>query len=287
MKSKYTIKDFNKDFSNDDACLEYIFNERYDKDYKCPQCHKTGFHKVSFRKCYACAWCGYQLHPLAETIFHKSSTSLKDWFFAIFLMSTSKNGVSAKEIERQLGVTYKTAWRIQKQIRTLMNDENLKLSGIVEIDDSYIGGKHSGKRGRGSENKTPVLGMVERNGNVKEEVVPNLKKKTVQPIISKTIQKKSTIFSDEFLSYNDISGMGYDHDVIKHKIKEYVRGKVHTNTIEGFWSQLKRSLNGTYHHVSPKYLQAYVDEFAFRYNHRKSDKPFFQLLLRQMPSQIC
>lgn len=284
---KYTIKDFNNDFPTDDACLDYIFEHRYNgKDTECPECNKKGFYRVKDRKCYACSWCGYQLHPLADTIFHKSSTSLKDWFFAIFLMSTSKNGVSAKEIERQLGVTYKTAWRMQRQIRKLMSSDADPLQGTVEIDDSYVGGKRRGKRGRGSENKSKVIGMVQRKGNLKAQVVPDLKKNTVEPIIKKNVDKDSTVYTDEFLSYKDLKKHGLDHDVIKHAIKEYVRGKVHTNTIEGFWSQMKRSINGTYHHVSPKHLQLYVDEFSFRYNHRKSETPFFQLLLRQMPMQI-
>ena len=232
--------------------------------------------------CYACAWCGYQLHPLAGTIFHKSPTNLKDWFFAIFLMSTSKNGVSAKELQRQLGVTYKCAWRMQRQIRKLMRFKGSKLSGIVEIDDTYIGGRRSGKRGRGAEGKTPVFGMVQRKGNLKAHVVDNLKVKTVKPLMQEHIEEKSHIMTDEFLSYAKIRNYGLEHDVVKHGIKEYVRGNVHTNTIEGFWSQFKRSVKGTYHSVSPKHLQLYVDEFAWRYNHRASETPFFDLLLQRV-----
>jgi len=282
---KYTIKDFDRDFPNDDSCLDYVFDKQYGKDYECPECHKTGFYRVTDRKCYACAWCGYQIHPLANTIFHKSSTNLKTWFYAIFLMSSSKNGVAATEIQRQTGVTYKTAWRIQRQVRKLMKSGNDPLKGTVELDDTYIGGRRPGKRGRGA-GKTPVIGMVERKGKVKANVVDNLKKRTVKPIISKNIEKKSEVFSDEFLSYHDLANYDFDHDVIKHKIKEYVRGRVHTNTIEGFWSQLKRSIHGTYHSVSPQHLQLYVDEFAWRYNHRKSEIPFFELLLNQMPKPI-
>ena len=174
---KYTINNFNNDFPNEDVCLDYIFNKRYGKDYECPKCHKTGFYRVTDRKCYACAWCAYQLHPLAGTIFHKSPTNLKDWFFAIFLMSKSKNGVSAKELERQLGVTYKCAWRMQRQIRMLMRFEGSTLSGTIEIDDTYIGGKRPGKRGRGASGKTPVLGIIERQGDVKADVVSNMKRK--------------------------------------------------------------------------------------------------------------
>lgn len=286
---KYTtLKEFNREFPNDRACLKFIFDQRYGKDYECPKCHKTGFYPVTGRKSYECAWCGYQISPLAGTIFHKSSTSLRGWFFAIFLMSTSKNGVSAKEIQRQTGVTYKTAWRIQNQIRKLMHPKRSnKLKGTVEIDDTYIGGKRPGKRGRGAGGKTPVLGMVERKGEVKASVVENLKSKTVVPLITEGVEEETHLMTDEFLSYAKMKNLGYDHDVIKHGVKEYVKGKVHTNTIEGFWSQLKRSINGTYHSVSLEHLQLYVDEFAWRYNHRKSSVPLFELLLREvveMPS---
>lgn len=282
MTKQTTIRQFNKDFPDDDSCLEHIFNQRYGKHYECPKCHKTGFYRNRARKCYSCAWCGYDISPLAGTIFHKSSTPLKNWYFAIFLMSTSKNGVSAKEIQRQTGVTYKTAWRIQRQIRLLMRPDNDPLRGTVEVDDTYIGGKRHGKRGRGAEGKTPVLGMVEREGEVKANVVENLKMRTVEPIISNSIEKNSEVYTDEFFSYQDIKDYDYDHDVVKHRIKEYVRGNVHTNTIEGFWSQLKRSIHGTYHSVSPQHLQLYVDEFAWRYNRRTSSVPVFELLLQRL-----
>lgn len=282
MTKQTTIKQFNKEFPDDDACLEHLFNQRYGKHYECPKCHKTGFYRNRNKKCYSCAWCGYDISPLAGTIFHKSSTSLKNWFFAIFLMSTSKNGVSAKEIQRQTGVTYKTAWRMQRQIRLLMHPDKDPLRGTVEIDDTYIGGKRPGKRGRGAEGKTPVFGMVEREGDVKANVVENLKIRTVKPLISENIEKKSEVYTDEFLSYQNIKNYDYDHDVVKHRIKEYVRGNVHTNTIEGFWSQLKRSIHGTYHSVSPQHLQLYVDEFAWRYNRRTSSVPVFELLLQRL-----
>ena len=265
--------------------MEYIFNLRYGKDYQCPKCTKTGFYRIRERKFYSCAWCGYNLSPLANTIFHKSPTPLKHWFFAIFLMSTSINGVSAKEIQRQLGVTYKCAWRMQRQIRKLMRSKTSKLIGIVEIDDTYIGGKHQGKRGRGAEGKTPVFGMVQRKGDLKANVVDNLKAKTVVPLVQENVEENSQLMTDEFRSYAKMKHYGFAHDFVKHGIKEYVRGNIHTNTIEGFWSQFKRSVKGTYHSVSPKHLQLYVDEFAWRYNHRKSEIPLFELLLQRVVLQ--
>lgn len=279
---KYTIKDFKTDFPDDNACLDYIFQHRYSNDILCPHCNKTGFYRVTNRKCYACAWCGYQIHPLADTIFHKSSTKLTDWFFAIFLMSQSKNGVSAKEIERHLGCTYKTAWRMQKQIRSLMNQDGTTLEGTVELDETYIGGKAKGKRGRGAEGKTPVFGMVQRESIVKAHVVENTKAKTVMPILRKNVRIGTNVITDEFQTYKPLKSHGFKHDVINHEKEGYARGNVHTNTIEGFWSQMKRSIDGTYHSVSPKYLQTYVDEFAYRYNHRVSCVPLFRLLLGRL-----
>src|SRR5581483_345491 len=239
------------------SCLDYIFAKRY------PQAIKTHYH-VMGRKCYQNSK-GGQIHPVKGTIFEKSSTPLTLWFYAIFLFSVSKNGVSAKELQRQLGVTYKCAWRIAKQIRALMVQGNRTLSGIVEIDETYMGGKiRGGKRGLGSENKTPIFGAVERGGNIKT-VVTKIRTKKVMPIIRKSIVNGSHVMSDQLMMYRNLPNMGFKHEFVHHGAKEYVRGNVHTNTIEGFWSQLKRSINGTYHAVSPKHLQSYVDEFSFRY----------------------
>ncbi len=202
-------------------------------------------------------------------------------------MSTSKNGVAAKEIQRQIGVTYKTAWRMMRQIRKLIDSvDSNKLGGTVEIDETYIGGKHEGKRGRGAEGKSIVFGMVEREGELKAEVVENTKAKTLIPLIQENIEKETHIMSDEFPSYDKIASYGFSHDVVKHAIKEYVRGNIHTNTIDGFWSQLKRSIDGTYHSVSPQHLPLYVDEFAWRYCHRTSSVPLFELLLQKVAVKL-
>jgi len=276
---KFTIKEFNAQYPNDDACLAEVFKQRYGSLKSCPDCKKeTNFYKVTGRKCYACQFCGYQLHPLADTIFHKSDTSLKSWFYAIFLFANSKNGVSGKELQRQLGVTYKTAWRMAKQIRLLFKHRGGKLAKTVEVDETYVGGKtktgsraKGTKRGRGAANKTVVFGMVERGGNIKATVTKNLKNKTIYPIIEENINKSSTIYTDELSIYWRLNDFGYKHGMVAHAEKQFVNGEIHTNTIEGFWSQLKRSIRGTYHSVSRKYLQHYVDEFSYRYNLRHAD----------------
>lgn len=168
---RYTHDQFMKDYPDEDTCLDTIFQERYGDVTDCPSCGviDTKFYKVSGRKCYACMHCGYQLHPLAETIFHKSATPLTKWFYAIYLFSVSKNGVAAKELERHLGVTYKTAHRMARLIRSLMSETNGKIGGNVEADETYIGGV-SDSKGR-FKNKTPVLGVVERKGEVRALVV--------------------------------------------------------------------------------------------------------------------
>lgn len=287
MKTKFTIKDFHIKYPDEKSCLDEIFRNRYGKTKLCPDCGKsTKFHRVSNRKCYACQFCGYQLHPLADTIFHKSDTSLKNWFFAIFLFANSKNGVSGKAIQRYTGVTYKTAWRMGNQIRLLFAKSGGMLSKTVEIDDTYIGGVKRGKRGRGAGGKTIVFGAIQREGNVRAEVTPNLKTATIMPMVHDTILFGSQIMSDEFGSYRNLGKRGYTHCRVDHGAEEYARGNVHTNTIEGFWSQLKRSINGTYHAVSPKYLQNYVDEFSYRYNHRNEPSSVFSSMLGEVAKRV-
>lgn len=269
---RYTIKQFKIQFPTDEACLAHIFKQRFPDGCKCPKCGKDAFHPVKNRRSYACS-CGYQVYPTEGTIFHKSSTSLVLWFYAIFLMAQSKNGVSSKELERHLGVTYKTAWRMAKQIRKLMSENDGPFDGEIEADETYIGGKRRGKRGRGAEGKTPVFGVVKRQGGVKTSKVENVRQVTLMPLIQKMVKTGSLIFTDESNSYNKVKSMGYGHEKVKHGKGEYVRGNTHTNTIEGFWSQFKRSVHGTFHCVSPKHLQAYLDEFSFRYNHRDASLP--------------
>ncbi len=280
MQTRYSIKNLRAEFPTDEACLEYIFNVRFGDEYACSACNATkSYYRVSTRKCYSCSHCGQQVYPTAGTIFHKSATKLTDWFYALFLFSSARNGVSAKELERQLGVTYKCAWRMAHQIRSLMTQGKDPLDGTVEMDETYVGGKHrGGKRGRGTD-KEAVVGIAQRNGQVRVKHVENVKSVTLMPMLRENVKLGSAVMTDEFPVYNRVSRDGYLHEVIQHGIKEYVRGNVHTNTIEGFWSQVKRSISGTHHAVSPTYLQAYLNEYVWRYNHRDSAIPMFHLLL--------
>jgi len=282
---KFTINEFNKQYPNDDACLDEIFQSRFGHIKECPKCKKnTKFNRVIKRKCYCCQFCGYQLHPVANTIFHKSDTPLTKWFYALYLFSVSKNGVSAMELQRHLGVTYKTAWRMAKQIRLLFENNQGMLKGIVEIDETYFGGKdnHQGFR---KDSKTPIVGMVERKGDIFTKVTTDTKTKTVMPLIRNHVKLGAYLMTDHARMYDTLHKQGYMHSSVNHMRKEYARGITHTNTIEGFWGQLKRSISGTYHMVSPKYLQSYVDEFSFRYNSRFSSEPLFSLLLARVVKQ--
>ncbi len=238
---RYTVTQFRKDFPNEDVCLQTIFENRFGNVRDCPKCAvvDTKFYRVKGRKCYACMHCGYQLHPLAQTIFHKSETPLTSWFYAIYLFSASKNGVAAKELERHLGVTYKTAHRMCRQIRKLMADGGDPLNGEVEIDETYIGGRR--KMAHKFSNKSVVFGMVERDGFAKTKHVKTNGSRVLLPVIVKGISSGATIHSDEYKAYKVLPSHGYSHTTVNHSKLEYVRGAAHTNTIEGYtiWTSFR------------------------------------------------
>ena len=216
---------------------------------------------------------------MSGTIFQDSATSLKLWFYAMYLMASTRCGISAKQLERELGVTYKTAWRIFKQIRSMLDESNdgPKLSGKVEMDESFYGGleknKHASKRqhlGTGGAGKTVVFGMVEREGRIIAKVVPNTQSATLMPHVIERTMPHSTVFTDEYVSYNPLEPMGYKHKRVNYATKVFVSCDAHVNTIEGFWSTTKNGIRGVYHSVGAHYLQTYLNEYAFRFNRRKS-----------------
>ena len=293
--STYSVMDFALEFPDDKTCLDWLWRRLYSDDGShahCPKCDQTRkFHRVASRPSYSCDSCGRHINPTAHTIFHKSSTSLHLWFHAIFLMSSTRSGVSAKELERQIGVTYKTAWRMFHRIKDmLMSDEGSPLSGTVEADETYYGGKRRGRTGRPGKksNKTPVFGMVERGGSVHAITVPNVTAGTLLGHVEKRVLPASMVYTDEYPSYGRLAERGYSHRRIKHKAGVYVVGDVHTNTIEGFWALVKGGIGGVHHAVSAKHLQGYLDSYAFRYNHRDDATPLFLTLLdRIVPDPSC
>jgi transposase len=276
---KYTIHDFNRDFPDDNACLDYIRDMIYPDGIVCRTCERvTKHHRLNGRKAYSCDRCGTHVYPLAGTIFEKSRTPLKSWLYAMYLMASTRCGISAKQLERELGVTYKTAWRMFKQIRSLLNEDVGLLSGEVEMDETYYGGRRKGtKKGRPGKDshKVPVAGVVQRGGKVAALVTKDTKKQTLMPIVQKKVLPESMVYTDEYAVYTSLQHHGYKHKRVHHKEEVYVAGDVHTNTIEGFWSLLKRGIGGVYHSVSARHLQDYVNEYAFRYNHRDDPGAMF------------
>jgi transposase-like protein len=287
---KFTRQQFDAMFPDDDACLEWLKNYLYPDGIFCAKCDRvTKHHRVATRRSYSCQHCGNHVHPTADTIYHKSSTSLRIWFQAIYLMAQTRCGISAKQLERETGVTYKTAWRMFKQIRSMLNDDE-PLSGHVEADETYCGGKRPGKRGRGAAGKTIVAGAVERKGRVIVKVVPDTTSSTLNSFVKAYVLPSSTVYTDELASYNPLKSHGYEHKRIHHAAKVYVDGDTHTNvdgdthtnSIEGFWSLLKRGFGGVYHAVGSHYLQTYANEYAFRYNRRDDEMPMFLSVMTQV-----
>ena len=302
---RYTIRQFNEDFPDEEACLGYVAAMVYPSfpSMPCRVCEvERTHHKLKARKAYSCQKCGTHIYPLAGTIFEKSRTPLKSWFYAMYLVASTRSGISAKQLERELGVTYKTAWRMFKQIRTLLDDSTGPLRGTVEIDETFYGGRprhrqaendtrprdefgrvKRGPRPRGQPDaKKPIVGMVERGGDVRAWVTPHVKTRTIQPLVDAHILPETMVYTDEARQYGLLARTGYEHRRVQHKARVYVDGDVHTNTIEGFWSLLKNGIRGVYHSVGAGYLQSYVDEYAFRYNHRDDTAPMFRTIAERV-----
>lgn len=279
-----TVRDFLARFPTDEACLDHLLEVRYGKHSHCPKCGaETKWHRIKKEPAYVCNHCGWHIHPMAGTPFARTRTPLQMWFHVMFLFTTTRNGVSAKEIQRQLGVTYKTAWRMGHEIRKYMSqvDGDGPLSGHVEIDETWIGGKVRGlpKNAPRTTNKTIVMGMVQRGGDVITRVIPNAKRETLAPHIAANVVPGSVISTDEWKGYTYLPKAGYHHGYVTHSHEEWVNGDTHTQTIEGFWSHLKNAIRSTHIHVSPKHLPKYLAEFEYRFNRRFSGHQMFSLLL--------
>jgi transposase-like protein len=285
---RFTVEQFSQRFPNDDACLEFLKEKRYPNGVAfCEKCQQERkHHRVTGRPAYACDYCGSMISPMAGTIFEHSSTSLRLWFYAMYLMGSTRCGISAKQIQRETGVTYKTAWRMFKQIRLLLNDDG-PLEGpiTVEVDEMYVGGRTKRLRAI-PKPKTPVVGAVERGsgGRVIAKVADGATKPMVQGFIKEYVLPGSVIFSDEHAFYDGLEGKNYRHYRVRHAERVYVagaKGQIHTQTIEGFWSLVKRGIGGVYHSVSKKYLQSYLNEYSFRYNRRDRGNLIFDSILER------
>lgn len=270
-ETKYGISSLKKDFPTDNACLEYLFDTLYDRTCSCGGTYSL----MATRKQFQCSKCRKQIAPTVNTIFHKSSTPLTLWFHAIHVFSNAKSGISAKEMERQLEVTYKTAYRILKLIRESLGQDTKKLKGIVETDSAYFGGRSKQK----FTSKSLVMGAVERGGTIKVKIVKDNSTYTHKNFLEETIVKEETkLMTDSSVAYNKVFD-SYDRHFVNHSKKEYVRNDIYTNTIEGFWSHVKRSIKGTHKVISKQHLQSYLNGFVFHYNHRVNDRKRFSALV--------
>ncbi len=303
-ESDYSLMEFMGMFPNDAACLEQLWRDRFAPDGShayCTRCERERkFHRTKTRASYTCDTCGLHVHPQKGTIFERSSTSLHLWFYAMYLMASTRCGISAKQMERELGVTYKQAHKMMKRIRTLMGDDGEPLSGDVEVDETSIGGKprkqhgknpyiavgpsRKGKRPEGAKTNPTVLGMVERGGRVGFRVIGSRYGATLSRAVQANVNPDSIIFTDDWASYKPLARHYIDHKIVNHSAGEYVRGDVYTNTIEGAFGNMKTGMRGVYKKVSPAYLQNYLDEYAWRHNAKRDEGALFAQLLERAAS---
>ena len=270
-----TLRQFQDRFPTEEICLDHLFQVRFGTDFSCPGCDRPAkFSRVTKRRSYQCQWCAHQVYPTAGTPFDRTRTPLRDWFYVMFLFTTTRNGVAAKRVERELGVTYKTAWRMCHQIREYMGeiDGADPVGGfgmIVEIDETLIGGSVSGKGSGYKGNKAVVVGMKERGGRVVTKVVTSRHRAPMEALIAQNVLPGATVSTDEFGSYRRLDSLGYDHMTVNHNARQYAtHNGAGTNGIEGYWAQLKRGINGTHIHVSAQHLPKYLAEFEYRHNMR-------------------
>jgi transposase len=286
-ESTMTYSRFLELFPDNDACLEYLKRKFFADGTECPKCGKSSkFHRITGRSAYSCQYCRHHVYPTAGTIFHKSSVSLQLWFFAIYLMSSTRCGISAKQLEREIGVTYKTAHRMFKQIRTLLSDDDgTTLEGDVEIDESLHGGKARATHTRDGTamarrlKQPTIFAMVERGGRVRPTLIRGRTTGAIKAMVTEHVLPSSMIYTDEYYGYLEVGKQYRGHRRVKHSERIYVEGDTHTQTVEGFFGLFKNGVRGVYHAISTTYLQSYLNEYAFRYNRRFSRQPMFWAML--------
>jgi len=271
-------------FPTQEDCIEHIEAVRWNNEPTCPYCNSKNKSDMIKEKRYHCNNCNTSYSVTVGTIFHRTHLPLQKWFLAISIILNAKKGVASRQLARDIEVTKDTAWRIQMQIRKAMGQHKELLQGIIEMDETYIGGKpRSGtgihKRGRGTD-KTPVVGIVERNGVIKAKVQhkSKMKFKNFKKLINENVDKENSILmTDEYRAYSPMKAI-IKHMTVNHSAKQWSDGIAHTNTIESFWAILKRGIFGQYYHISKKHLNKYINEFCFKYNNRKNKNVFDTLI---------
>jgi len=292
LTRKLTVREFFKRFPDEASCLEHVMDVRFGLRHNCRKCGSVNatFHRLENRKAYSCASCGDHLYPCAGTIFEDSRTPLQVWFYAIYLFTVSRNGVAATELQRTLGVTYKCAWRMARQIRSLMEKADggasAILSGHVESDETFLGGAQRGKgRGGYTGNKTIILGLKERDGRMVTRVIPNARTSTLRDVFLRQIAPGSIVSTDEWPAYHLVKDEEWTHLTVNHSKDEWARKDEATgetasvNGVENFWKHFKASVRGTHVHISAKHTDKYLGEFTYRANHREMGNAMFDALI--------
>ena len=272
------------DYSSDARCRELLERLRWPNGVACLRCGALSISEVRNRDQFDCDACRYQFSVTAGTIMHDSHLPLRKWFLAIYLMCESKKGISALQLKRTLGVAYKTAWYLCHRIREAMGNDPFEgptLLGIVEVDETLVGGRTRGRGRAYKGNKTWVAGAIQRDGGVRLERIPDVKRKTLHAFVARTVRDEAeAIYTDELASYLGIEDNNTRHETVNHSIEQWAIGDIHTNTIEGVWSLFKRSIVGAFHKVSAKHLDRYLDELEWRFTNRDNDHIFVHTLRR-------
>ncbi len=276
-----------QEFGSEDRCREYLEGLRWPEGVRCSRCQSPKVAKIADRGQYHCHACDYHFSVTAGTIFHDSHLPLWKWLLASFMVVEAKKGVSANQMKRMLGISYKTAWYLCHRIRAAMKDAHpLPLGGIVEVDETFIGGKRHGVgRGNWKVGKTVVVGAVKRGGSVRLRIVPAAKQRWLTEFVKDVTDPSAMVYTDDNRAYKELPMRGRAHDSVNHSAHEYVRADVHTNTVEGVWSLFKRSIVGSYHQLSVKHMPAYLDEMAFRFNNRRNPFLFRDTVLKLLKAK--
>lgn len=282
-------------FPDQETCINYLEGVKWSNKPQCPYCKSKQSTKRKDTQRHQCNSCNRSYSVLVGTIFEDTKLSLSKWFLAITLILNAKKGLSSRQLSRDLGINRNTGWYLQMRIRKAMQEGEDKdlFNGIVEIDETYIGGtkgnhskqkrqqrRESGLNITGMEDKQAVIGLLERAGRIKLQVIEKAHGKTIKPIIEQSVSKDAILVTDGFGAYAGLGKQYKEHHVLNKEREEYVKGEYHTNTLEGFWTLLKRGIYGQYHKVSAKHLQSYLNEFTFKYNHR-ANKSIFDLVINR------
>ena len=280
-KQEMNIMKLMEKFQSEGSCRNALAELRWKDGATCPRCGSKSIRNSYTREQYDCGACGYQFSVITGTIFQDTHLPLRKWFVAIYLMVESRKGISANQMMRTLGVgSYRTAWYLCHRIRAAMTDAAIEpLMGTIEVDETYVGGKTEGEGHGYKGNKTLVVGAIERGGNAILDVIEHADKETLHKFIHGHAAPDK-VYTDDWPAYKGIANEAVKHETVNHSADEWVKGDIHTNSIENVWSLLKRSVVGSYHHVSKKHLDAYLDELEWRFNNRENPYLFRDTLLK-------